>query len=90
MQNYKIKRVQGESVLNVLERIYETQDATLAFVGDCGRGRCGTCGMKINGEFGLACMELAGDDLTLEPLPKGKLIRDLLVVDEPNGDGIDV
>jgi len=74
--------VPGESVLNVLERIFETQDESLAFGGGCGRGRCGACGMKINGRYRLACGEVVKGDLILEPSSKGRLIKDLLVVEE--------
>lgn len=90
MQDYEIETVQGESVLNVLERISETHDAMLAFGGGCGRGKCGICGIKINGREALACTELARGDLILEPRSKGKLMKDLLVVGESEGVGVDV
>lgn len=90
MQEYEIEAREGESVLNILERIYETRDATVAFDGACRVGKCGVCRMTINGRHGLACTEPAVGDLVLEPSPKGRCVKDLLVTDEVEEDRIHV
>lgn len=90
IQEYEIEAEEGESVLNVLERIYETCDATIAFDSACRVGKCGVCRMVINGRHGLACTESAKGDLVLEPSPRGKCVKDLLVTDETEEVGLHV
>lgn len=85
-REYEIGARKGESVLNVLERIYETCDATIAFDSACGVGKCGVCRMRINGRDGLACTEPAEDGLVLEATPKGRFVKDLLMVMDETGE----
>lgn len=72
----------GESVLNLLERLQETDDTSLAFLRECKSGKCGACRMRINGKERLACTEeVTGKDLYLAPSNYGIYVRDLLCID---------
>lgn len=73
--------VKGEiSVQDLLIYIYENIDPTLAFFkhAACKQGVCGRCTLKINGKNQLACITPVEGDLTIEPVHKNKVIKDLL------------
>ena len=68
------------SVMTLLEKIYTTQDHTLAFFSHaaCRQAACGKCMVNVNGAVKLACTEkVTGDQITLEPYSP-KVVRDLL------------
>jgi succinate dehydrogenase/fumarate reductase-like Fe-S protein len=67
------------SVLGVLSYIYENLDPSLAFYFSCRGRKCGGCTMLVNSKAVLACDVLASENMTIEPLPKRKIIRDLVV-----------
>ena len=69
----------GCSVLDVLEYIYEERDSTLAFRGPCAAGCCKGCIVIINGKPGLACEIPAEAQMTIEPLHKFEIIKDIVV-----------
>jgi succinate dehydrogenase/fumarate reductase iron-sulfur protein len=69
----------GRSVLDVLRYVYEEYDQSLAFRRLCTKGCCGGCAMRVNGEPILACQKLATQEMVIEPHPKFKIIRDLVV-----------
>jgi succinate dehydrogenase / fumarate reductase, iron-sulfur subunit len=76
-----------DRILDVLLRIKEEQDATLAFRFSCGHGVCGSDAMRINGREGLACKTLVKDvaaegTVRLEPLRHMPVLRDLVVDQE--------
>jgi Succinate dehydrogenase/fumarate reductase, Fe-S protein subunit len=74
-------RENAESVLNVLDRIRETVDASLAYYASCRTGKCGACAVNVNGRPCLACTCLVeGEELDLAPLPSGEFVRDLLTI----------
>ena len=73
--------VKGESsVQDLLIYIYENLDPTLSFFkhAACTKGACGRCTLKINGKNQLACITPVEGNLTLEPIHKNKVIKDLL------------
>lgn len=77
-----IADVQGQMLLNALEKIKETQDPTLSFRRSCGEGVCGSDGMNINGRNGLACISRLvdlPDAVRMAPLPGFPVVRDLIV-----------
>lgn len=80
---YRINVIPGLTVLTVLLRIREELDGTLAFRSSCRSAVCGSCGMVMNGEIGLACRTQVAtfdsDTIILEPLPNLEVIRDLVV-----------
>ena len=80
-QDYAIPLEMAEqnTVLSLLQHIYDNVDHTLAYRGPCGRGVCGSCTMTMNGRPGLSCMRRPDGDITVEPLPKLPVLRDLVV-----------
>jgi succinate dehydrogenase/fumarate reductase-like Fe-S protein len=66
------------SVLNVLTYITENVDPTLGFYCSCRIGKCLGCSVVVNGEVKLACTTLVVSDITVEPLKKSKVIKDLV------------
>lgn len=80
-QTYIIPFVEGLSVLDVLDYIYDHLDGSLAYYGhaSCRRGVCGRCILLINEKISLACQTLvSSEELTIKPPPKFKVIRDLM------------
>ncbi|MBQ7315256.1 MAG: succinate dehydrogenase/fumarate reductase iron-sulfur subunit [Clostridia bacterium] len=55
----------------------------IAYECSCSQSTCGACAMRINGRPTLACaaflQDIEGDELTLEPLSRFPVIRDLCV-----------
>lgn len=70
-------------VLTLLERIKSEQDATLSYRRSCREGVCGSDGMNINGNNGLACIthlsKLKSNKIVIRPLPGFPVVRDLVV-----------
>lgn len=79
-QKYEVPIVSGMSVIDILDYIYDNLDSTLAYYSHsaCHRGVCGRCTLTINGKPSLACQTIISEDATIEPLPKFKVIRDLV------------
>lgn len=84
MKDYQVdlSEIRGTMLLNILEHLKETQDATLSFRRSCREGVCGSDGMNINGVNGLACITQINQlpkKVTIRPLPGFPVIRDLVV-----------
>jgi succinate dehydrogenase / fumarate reductase iron-sulfur subunit len=85
MQDYQVeldKVLDGKMLLSVLIYIKDNMDDTLTFRRSCAEGICGSDGMNINGQNGLACItELVDlpDKVEIRPLPSFPVIRDLVV-----------
>ena len=84
----KIQRENGlveyevESVLTLLEaleQIKSSQDASLAFVHGCRSSVCGSCAVRVNGKEVLACAHKVQEDDIVEPLRNVPVVRDLVV-----------
>lgn len=81
---YKVP-YKGRTVLDILRYIYENLDSTLAFRWACGALYCRSCVISVNGKPALACMEPASKHMKIEPHPKFKVIKDLIVdLNRPN------
>ena len=85
MKDYEVDIPEGKDlmVLDVLNLI-KVQDPSLAYRRSCREGVCGSDGLSIGGNNGLACItalsEVArGNRLVLRPLPGLPVIRDLVV-----------
>lgn len=70
-------------VLDVLE-LLKAQDSTLSYRRSCREGVCGSDGINMNGENGLACITPISTvakrgKLAIRPLPGLPVIRDLVV-----------
>lgn len=71
----------GEMLLNALEALKE-KHPEIGFRRSCREGVCGSDGMNINGQNGLACITRLADlpdKVVLRPLPGLPIIRDLIV-----------
>ena len=69
----------GYTVLNALDYIYRERDTSLAFRGTlCTKGFCGGCSVMLNGKPTMACHTLAKKEMTIEPHPSFKIIKDLV------------
>ena len=85
MQDYEVELPEGKDmmVLDVLQIVKE-QDDSVAYRRSCREGVCGSDGMNINGQNGLACITPVSDvvsdgKLVLRPLPGLPVVRDLVV-----------
>ncbi len=80
---FRIPAVSDTTVLEGLYYILENLDPTLSYRSSCRAAVCGSCGMKINGKFRLACKtlieSLKSDKITVEPLANLPVLKDLVV-----------
>ena len=68
-------------VLDILNKIKNEIDPTLAYRRSCAHGVCGSCAMNIDGVNTLACIKSHTDingDLNIYPLPHLKVVKDLI------------
>jgi succinate dehydrogenase/fumarate reductase-like Fe-S protein len=68
------------SVMNVMEKIFEEKDPSLAFFSHaaCLQAVCGKCIAKINGQNRLMCKEkVTTEHITVEPY-SNNVLRDLI------------
>ena len=78
--DFEVPYEDGMSVLDALRWIRANLDSTLAIRYSCiNANACKTCMALVNGEVEYTCIaKLTHDLITLEPLPKRPLIRDLV------------
>lgn len=81
----------ASTVLESLVAIRREQDPSLLFRHSCFHASCGTCGMRVNGQEGLACVTEIGDatEVTVEPLANLPVVSDLVVDMAPLYDDLD-
>ena len=83
VQDYRIDQRPGMTVLEALWNIVRHVDGSLSFRYSCRGAVCGSCAMVINKEITLACHTqvsvLGTDVITIEPLPRMQVIKDLVV-----------
>jgi succinate dehydrogenase / fumarate reductase iron-sulfur subunit len=86
---WSIHRLEGEPsdrVLDLLTRVKDEQDGTLAFRRSCAHGICGSDAMCINGTNRLACKTLlrdTGPRITVTPIRGLPVERDLIADMDP-------
>ena len=80
-QSFEIPFVPGMSAMDALDYIYQHLDESIAYYDHaaCDLGICGRCTGKINGKTGLFCQAVIQEDITLEPISKSGIIKDLVV-----------
>jgi len=86
---FEVPYEEGMSVLDALRWVRVHRDSTLAIRYSCiNANACKTCVALVNGEVEYTCMvKLTPALITVEPLPKRHLIRDLvtdIVPDDEN------
>jgi len=67
------------TLLEALEEIKTTLDATLSFSSGCRSSVCGSCAMRVNDKEVLACSYKLQEGDVVTPLKNVPLIRDLVV-----------
>jgi len=79
-ENFEVPYEPGMSVLDALRWIRVHLDSTLAIRYSCiNANACKTCMAVVNGEVEYTCIaKLMPGVITVEPLPKRPLIRDLV------------
>ena len=79
-ETHQVPFERGQSVLDGLRWIREHRDPTLAIRFSCiNANACKECMMQVDGKTVYACTtRLADGEMTLEPLPNKKLIKDLV------------
>lgn len=81
-ETYQVKTERSMTVLAMLRYIFRTLDPTLAFRDyECYQGVCMSCQVMVKGKRVRACSILVepGEEVTIEPLPGHRVIRDLVV-----------
>ncbi|MCG6882097.1 MAG: succinate dehydrogenase iron-sulfur subunit [Deltaproteobacteria bacterium] len=85
-EDFFLEAEPDERILDLLMRIKQFQDGTLAFRKSCAHGVCGSDAMRINGKDHLACKTLVrdvapkgGETVIIEPLRHLPVQRDLIV-----------
>ena len=79
-QTYQVPFEKGMSAMTALDYIYQNLDGTLSYYdhAGCDLGICARCTGVINGKPGLFCQTLLEGDVTLEPVSKTKVLKDLV------------
>ena len=79
-QTYEVPFEEGMSAMDALDYIYQNLDSTLTYYdhAGCSLGICARCTAKINGKSGLLCQTTVKGDITLEPVSKDKVLKDLV------------
>ncbi len=79
-RTYRVPAEPGMSAMNALDYIYQNLDPTIAYFdhAGCALGICARCTGKINGKAGLLCQTEVTGDVTIEPITKDRVIRDLV------------
>jgi len=80
-QTYEVSLEPRMTVMDVLDYIYENLDPSLAYHShtSCHRRVCTRCNVTISNKAGLSCHTEVTGDITIDPLPRFKVIRDLVV-----------
>ena len=80
-QTYQVPFEEGMSAMTALDYIYQTLDSTIAYYdhAGCDLGICARCTGIINGKPGLFCQTVLEGDVTLEPVSKSKVLKDLII-----------
>lgn len=83
-QTYQVPAENRTTILQALQYIYENVDPLLAFDYSCRYGRCGLCGLEVNGKPVLACMTFINkEENHVAPLSNLKPFRDLIIDRKP-------
>ena len=89
---FEVAYEDGMSVLDALRWIRANLDSTLAIRYSCiNANACKTCMARVNGKVEYTCMvKLAPGVITIEPLPKRPLIRDLVTDIVPEEEKLEI
>ena len=81
--NYKCEVTEGMVVLDAIHKIQSNQANDLACRWNCKAGKCGSCGVEINGKPKLACMTRMNEfeeeqTVVITPLKAFPVIKDIV------------
>ncbi len=79
LEEYTVPHWEGIKILDALRYIQEEIDHSLAVRWSCRIEDCRTCQMLVNGKSMLSCQIPLEDRMVIEPIPRFRLIRDLVV-----------
>jgi len=87
VQTYQVEAIGILRFVDVLRKINDEQDPTLAWASSCEHAQCGSCGIIVNGKPLLSCELLVKDAVqlfntrtfSLKPLTIAPVLRDLVV-----------
>lgn len=79
VETYEVPIEEGATVLGALLHVYEVHDSSLAFRYACRNVACGLCAVDVDGRPRLACATPLGDGMTIRPLRRLPVARDLVV-----------
>jgi len=79
-QSYQVPLEKGMSAMSALDYIYQNLDGTLSYYDHaaCDLGICARCMGRIDGKPGLFCQAVLQGDVTLEPVSKDRVLKDLV------------
>ena len=83
--DYSVEVEAFTTVLDMLIKVREDVDGSLAMRCSCRSAICGSCAMRINGHAALACktrvsdLSQSGEPITVEPAGVMRVIKDLVV-----------
>ncbi len=66
-------------VIDTIRYIYENFAPGLSFREPCRQQLCGACAVLVNKKPVLACNAFSEKEMTIEPIPKYPIIKDLIV-----------
>jgi succinate dehydrogenase/fumarate reductase iron-sulfur protein len=66
-------------IIDTLRYIYEKFAPGLSFREPCRQQLCGGCAVMVNKQPVLACDALSEKEMTIEPVPKHRVLKDLIV-----------
>ena len=81
VQIYRVEAKGEMTILEILHKIYQQQDPTIAYRRyRCGRRICRSCEVRLDGKIVRGCATLLrpGESYLLEPARPSSLIRDLV------------
>lgn len=76
--SYEVPVEAGQSVLGVLQYIYDHLEPELGFLSSCRIGLCTSCLVRVNGKVVRSCTTLAEEDIIIEPYKESLIHRDLI------------
>jgi hypothetical protein len=79
LQTFDVPFTPGMSVFNVLERIRDTIDPSLAVPISCRIGKCDICFVRVNGRVRWSCTAAPLEGMVIEPAPRYAVMKDLVV-----------
>jgi succinate dehydrogenase iron-sulfur subunit len=79
LQTFDVPFTPGMSVFNVLERIRDTLDPSLAIPISCRIGKCDICFVQVNGRVRWSCTAAPIEGMVIEPAPRYFVMKDLVV-----------